>query len=64
MSTKVDSRQPASDNGWRAVATTSANASPVAATAAGSVTLLPLAKNILAVVGALALALQVLRIVR
>ena len=62
--TEGGSRQAASKNGWRAVATTPANSPPVGATAAGSGSLLPHAKNILAVVGALALVLQVLRIVR
>jgi hypothetical protein len=64
MWTEGETRQPASDNGWRAVATTRPNAPPTAAAAASSGSLLPHAKNILAVVGALALALQVLRIVR
>jgi len=64
MWTEGETRQPANNNGWRAVSTTPASAPPVAATTAGSSSPLPLAKNILAVVGALALALQVLRIVR
>ncbi len=62
--TEGDGRRPASDIGWSAVAATPASAPPMAATAAGSGSLLPHAKNILAVVGALALALQVLRMVR
>jgi hypothetical protein len=64
MWTEGGTRHPANDNGWQAVATTRPNAPPIAATAAGSSSLLPYAKNILAVIGALALVLQLQRIVR
>ena len=61
--TEADGHEPAGDHGWQEVATTSTNAQPSAALPARSGSILPLAKNILAVVGALALALQVLRMV-